>query len=140
MTLDLMRRDPDSPNGMTEFLVANTVSTLRDRHIRELSVNFAVMGRLFDPDAELSWRERLARAAVSAGNPFFQLESLHAFNRRFRPDWRPRLIVYEHRRSLPRVALLYSGIEGCLPLAVAGQRSRPKHDPHDVPVLAPVPA
>jgi lysylphosphatidylglycerol synthetase-like protein (DUF2156 family) len=131
MTLDMMRRDPDSPNGTIEFLVANTAFALRDRGIGMLSMNFAVMGRLFEQDLDFTVRQRLLKAAVSVGNPFFQLKSLHAFNRRFRPDWRPRVIVYEDRWALPRVALLYGGIEGFLALPLIGRWFVPPLHEHD---------
>ena len=126
MTLDMMRRDPDSPNGMTEFLVANTAFALRDRSTRRLSMNFAVMGRLFSQDLHFNFRQRMLKALVSLANPFFQLKSLHDFNRRFRPTWEPRVIVCEDQRSLPRVALLYGGVEGFLALPIIGRYLVPR--------------
>ena len=70
-------------------------------------MNFAVMGRLFSDDLDFTFGQRLLKAIVTLGNPFFQIKSLHAFNRRFRPTWQPRVIVYEdhvdfRRRSLCR--------------------------------------
>ena len=47
-SLDLMQRDPDAANGMTEFLIANTALALGERGFRRLSMNFAAWGRLFD--------------------------------------------------------------------------------------------
>lgn len=114
MTLDMMRRDPGSPNGMTEFLVSGAVFALRDAGIAELSMNFATMRRLFVRDVPLSPDQRALRAFVALGNPFFQIESLYEFSRRFRPRWEPRTIVVDYRRSLPVVALLYARVEGFL--------------------------
>ncbi len=53
-SLDLMQRDPDAPNGMTEYLIANAALALGERGFRRLSMNFAAWGRLFDQAAELS--------------------------------------------------------------------------------------
>lgn len=125
-TLDMMRRDPDSPNGMTEFLVANTVFAMRERHLRRLSMNFAVMGRLFADDIQFSWRQRVAKAVISLANPFFQIKSLHDFNRRFRPMWEGRVVVYEDQRALPQIALLYGGIEGFLHVPLVGRYFVPR--------------
>jgi lysyl-tRNA synthetase class 2 len=125
-TLDLMRRDPDTPNGMTEFLVANTAFALRDRGERVLSMNFAFMGRLFGSDVRFTLRQRVARVLVSALNPFFQVKSLHDFNRRFRPDWVPRVIVYEDQRSLPQVAVLFGAVEGFVRLPLVGRYLVPR--------------
>jgi lysyl-tRNA synthetase class 2 len=131
MTLDMMRRDPDSPNGMTEFLVANAVFKLRDLGIARLSMNFAVMGRLFSRDVAFTRRQRMLKAVVSLGNPFFQIKSLHDFNRRFRPTGQPRVIAYEDQRALPRVAILYGGVEGFLGLPVIGRYFVPRRFDHD---------
>jgi hypothetical protein len=129
MTLDMMRRDPASPNGMTEFLIANTAFALREQGIRQLSMNFAVMGRLFSADPALTPRDRLLKAIVSLGNPYFQIKSLHDFSRRFRPTWRPRVIAYEG--SLTRIAILYSGLEGHLALPLIGRYFVPPRFDHD---------
>ena len=55
-TLDLMRHDPDAPNGMTEFLIASTAAALRDRGVARLSMNFAMWGRLFADDVPFTRR------------------------------------------------------------------------------------
>jgi len=129
MTLDMMRRDPASPNGMTEFLIANTVFALREAGLRQLSINFAVMGRLFSAEPGLTVGQRLLKGVVSLGNPYFQIKSLHDFSRRFRPAWRPRMIAYE--RGLARIALLYSGVEGHLALPLIGRWFVPPPREHD---------
>ena len=46
MSLSFMRRDRDTPNGLTEFLVVRAIELLRERGIEELSLNFAAFARL----------------------------------------------------------------------------------------------
>jgi lysyl-tRNA synthetase class 2 len=41
MSLSFMRRDRETPNGLTEFLVVRAIELLRERGIEELSLNFA---------------------------------------------------------------------------------------------------
>ena len=53
-------------------------------------------------------------------NPFFQVKSLYDFNEKFKPEWVPRSIVYEEATDLPRVAMLYAGVEGFLNVPVLG--------------------
>jgi len=119
-TLDLMRHDPDAPNGMTEFLIASTASALRDRGVARLSMNFAMWGRLFADDVPFTTGQRAARRLVGVLNPFFQIKSLHDFNAKFDPEWMPRVLAYRRRRDLPRVALRYAGAEGFLALPGIG--------------------
>ena len=46
MSLSAMRRDPATPNGLTEFMVAEAVRLLGAGGARELSLNFAAFARL----------------------------------------------------------------------------------------------
>ncbi len=132
-TLDLMRHDPGTPNGMTDFLVVNTAMALAERGVTRLSLNFAAWGRLFDRAAPLTWPQRIARRVVSLLNPFFQVRSLRAFNAKFQPEWIPRSVVAEDISNLPWVAVLYAGAEGFLSLPGIGPLLVPR-------VLAPAPA
>ncbi|MBK5110246.1 MAG: lysine--tRNA ligase [Thermoleophilia bacterium] len=124
-SLDLMQRDPDAPNGMTEYLIANSALTLGQQGFRRLSMNFAAWGRLFDDDARLSLPQKALRKIASVFNPFFQIESLRNFNAKFDPDWWPRSIVIEEVESAPKVSLLYATSEGFLNVPLIGQKLIP---------------
>ena len=115
-TLDLMRHDPDAPNGMTEFLIANTAIALDGRGVRRLSMNFAAWGRLLDPEILHTPVQRAVAWSLKMLNPYFQIESLRTFNEKFEPEWLPRSIVYADASDLPRVSALYAGVEGFLTL------------------------
>jgi lysyl-tRNA synthetase, class II len=113
MSLSYMRRDRDTPNGLMEFVVARAIELVRDRGVEELSLNFAAFARwIAHPGGRV---ERTLGRAVSLANPFFQIDSLHRFNAKFGPRWEPRYLLYERRRSLPRVGLAALRIEGQLP-------------------------
>ncbi len=113
MSLSLMRRDHDTPNGLTEFLVVRAIELLRDRGVEELSLNFAVFARwVHAPTGPV---ERLLGRAVLRADGVFQLESLYRFNAKFSPRWVPRHLLYESALSLPRTALAAAWIEGHLP-------------------------
>ncbi len=125
-SLDLMRRNPDAPNGVTEFLIANCALALGRQGFRRLSMNFAAWGRLFEQTRSLSIGERIQRAIAKALNPFFQIESLRDFNQKFEPEWLPRSIVIEDPAALPRVGLLFATIEGFVDLPVIGRLLVPR--------------
>jgi lysyl-tRNA synthetase class 2 len=120
-SLDLMQREPDAPNGVTEFLIANAALALGERGFRRLSMNFAAWGRLFDSSASLSFPQRALKAVAEALNPFFQIKSLRDFNEKFAPAWLPRSIVIEDPSAMARVGLLYASVEGFLTLPVVGR-------------------
>jgi lysyl-tRNA synthetase len=119
-TLDLMRHDPDAPHGMTEFLVAQSALALKQRGIGRLSLNFAAFRRFFAEDVRYTLPQRLGRWLADALDPFFQIKSLYAFNARFLPEWKPRVIVFREPTDLPRVGVLYIGAEGLLAIPGIG--------------------
>jgi lysyl-tRNA synthetase class 2 len=125
-TLDLMRRDPDTPNGMSEFLLTRTIMKIDELGMQRLSMNFAAWGRFFEDDVDYSFTQRIVKLILNILSPFYQIKSLKEFNQRFYPEWVPRCIAYEGFRTLPRVALLYSAAEGFLNLPVIGKYLLPR--------------
>jgi lysylphosphatidylglycerol synthetase-like protein (DUF2156 family) len=125
-SLDLMQHDPDAPNGITEFLIANAALALGDRGFMRLSMNFAAWGRLFDASARLSLAQRVLKRLAVLLNPFFQIKSLHDFNQKFDPEWLPRAIVVEDPAQMPMVGLLYASVEGFLNVPLLGRYLVPK--------------
>jgi lysyl-tRNA synthetase, class II len=113
VSLSFMRRDPSTPNGLTEFLVVRAIELLRDRGLEELSLNFAAFAKwMHSPEKRL---ERLLGKLIALGNPFFQIESLYRFNAKFFPRWEPRFLVYEGTFGLPRAGIAAMWAEGQLP-------------------------
>jgi lysyl-tRNA synthetase class 2 len=113
VSLSFMRRDPSTPNGLTEFLVTQAVALLRERGIEELSLNFATAARFMnDPQNHV---ERAVGKLAAKLNRYFQIESLYRFNAKFFPRWEPRYAVYEGIFGLPRMFLAGMWAEGQLP-------------------------
>ncbi len=112
MSLSFMRRDPQTPNGLMEFMVARATELLRERGVRELSLNFAAFARWLHSPEKRS--ERALGKLVALGNPFFQIESLYRFNAKFFPRWEPRYLVYEGALGLPRASIAALWAEGQL--------------------------
>ena len=113
VSLSLMRRDKDTPNGLTEFLVARGIELLRERGVEEASLNFAAFARFIH--APQSRLERLVGNGLVLADSFFQIERLHRFNAKFFPRWEPRYLLYERVLGLGRVGLAAMWLEGQLP-------------------------
>jgi lysyl-tRNA synthetase, class II len=123
MSLSFMRRDPATPNGLMEFLVARSIELLRDRGVDEVSLNFAAFARVMhSPRGRL---DRVIGRLVALANPYFQIESLYRFNAKFFPRWEPRYLVYEGPLGLPRAALAVMWVEGQLPRRPTRRRAVP---------------
>jgi lysyl-tRNA synthetase class 2 len=112
MSLSFMRRDPQTPNGLTEFMVASAIELLRARGVAEMSLNFAAFAKwMHSPQRRV---EHALGRIVALGNPIFQIESLYRFNAKFFPRWEPRYLVYQGPLGLPRTSLAAMWAEGQL--------------------------
>ncbi|MEA2462110.1 MAG: lysyl-tRNA synthetase, class, partial [Actinomycetota bacterium] len=83
VSLAFMRRDRDTPNGVSDFLVVEAARLLGERGVEELSLNFAAFGRWLRAPANAL--ERTAARILRVGDRWFQLERLMRFNAKFRP-------------------------------------------------------
>jgi len=113
MSLGYMRRRPETPNGLTEFMVVRSVQLLRERGVEQVSLNFCAFGRwLREPSNVL---QRLAGRILVPLDGVFQIHSLLDFNEKFATRWAPRHIAFAGWLSAPRVALAALEAEGQLP-------------------------
>ena len=113
MSLSLMRRDRDTPNGLTEFLVVRSIELLRERGIEEVSLNFAAFARpLRSPRGRV---DRVFARLLGFASRWFQIESLYRFNAKFFPRWEPRYLLYQGSATLPAIGLAALVAEGQLP-------------------------
>lgn len=117
VSLSFMRRDPETPNGLTEFLVARSLEAFRERGVKEVSLNFAAFARLLTEPANMP--ERVAARMLRWADAWFQIESLYRFNAKFEPRWEPRFVFYEGRLGFARTGLAAAWAEGQLPKPLA---------------------
>jgi lysyl-tRNA synthetase class 2 len=113
-SLSAMRRRPDAPNGLTEFLVVETLAWARETGAGELSLNFCALTDFLSPERVTTPAQRAVRRGILLADNVFQLERLYAFNRKFFPEWRPRYICVERITDLPAVGLAYLHAESLL--------------------------
>ncbi|HTZ04313.1 MAG TPA: phosphatidylglycerol lysyltransferase domain-containing protein [Gaiellaceae bacterium] len=113
-SLSTMRRSPAAPNGVTEFLIVETLAWAKEHDAREVSLNFCVFTDFISPDRAVTVPRRVVRRALLAADNVFQLERLYAFNKKFFPEWRPRYLCVEKLSDLPVVGLAYLHVEQLL--------------------------
>jgi lysyl-tRNA synthetase class 2 len=131
LSLSAMRRLPDTPNGLTEFLVCRAIDWARERGVERMSLNFAAFGGLLRADADTGGASaRLAGHALRSADRFFQIERLLEFNRKFLPEWQPRYLAVQQYTDIPAAGLVLLSLEGLvqwpgrLQRLVAGLRRR----------------
>ncbi|WP_460064738.1 phosphatidylglycerol lysyltransferase domain-containing protein [Streptomyces sp. YKOK-I1] len=116
LSLDLMRRDRDSDNGLMEFMVIDLLRRAQEVGITQVSLNFAVFRSVFERGARLGAGPvlRLWRSLLSFFSRWWQIESLYRANAKYRPIWEPRFLLFEKSADLPRIALASARAEGFL--------------------------
>jgi lysyl-tRNA synthetase class 2 len=107
LSLSAMRRLPETPNGLMEFLLCETFAWGKEHDIERVSLNFNAFGELLrsEEDDLPAW-ERMLKSSLERADRFFQVERLLGFNRKFFPAWEPRHAAFEQRRDLPLAALV----------------------------------
>ena len=115
LSLSSMPRLRDSPNGLNEWLIVETISWAKEHGYASVSLNFAPFAALLAPEAELTGLQGVQRRALLTLKGHFQLDNLLLFNRKFASRWERRFVVYERRRDLPRVGVAALAAEAYLP-------------------------
>ncbi|MCP3425667.1 phosphatidylglycerol lysyltransferase domain-containing protein [Rothia sp. AR01] len=121
ISLDVMRRAPDSPNGTTEFMISQLMEEAEGLGITRVSLNFAMFRETFARSQEIgaSALTRLNSSVLGVLDRFLQLERLYTFNQKFAPTWVPRFLCVDSRVSTLNVAVSAGIAEGFLPQALA---------------------
>ncbi|WP_052442765.1 phosphatidylglycerol lysyltransferase domain-containing protein [Streptacidiphilus neutrinimicus] len=114
LSLDLMRRDRDSDNGLMEFMVIELLQQARSIGVERVSLNFAVFRAVFERGSRLGAGPflRAWRSVLVFFSRWWQIESLYRANAKYRPQWEPRYVLFERSRDLPRIALANACVEG----------------------------
>ncbi|GAB2896834.1 bifunctional lysylphosphatidylglycerol synthetase/lysine--tRNA ligase LysX [Streptomyces mayteni] len=114
VSLDLMRRAPDAPNGTVEFMVAGLAAHGPALGIRRVSLNFAVGRSVLETGARLGAGPvvRMWRRLLLFFSRFWQLETMYRATAKYRPEWYPRFLCYGEPGSLARVGLSLTIVEG----------------------------
>jgi lysyl-tRNA synthetase class 2 len=118
LSLDLMRRDRESENGLVEFLVTELLrgAAHGELPVTRVSLNFAMFRYVFEAGGKLGAGPvlRLFRTVLRFLSRWWQLESLYRANAKYQPAWEPRFVLYEKSSELPVIAIANGMAEGFL--------------------------
>ncbi len=129
-SLDLMRRtsDPDAPNGLTDFVIIETLQWMAERGLRGLGLNFATMRAVVAGEAGQGPWTSLERSVLHRFSETLQIESLWHFNQKYDPRWNPRYVVTGPFLPLARSSLAIARAEAVTEIPVIGPLLR-THEP-----------
>ncbi|MEK2475290.1 phosphatidylglycerol lysyltransferase domain-containing protein [Streptomyces noursei] len=116
LSLDLMRRDRESDNGLMEFMVLELIQRADEVEITQLSLNFAMFRSVFERGSRLGAGPvlRLWRSLLGFFSRWWQIESLYRANAKYRPVWEPRYMLFEKSTDVLRIGIAAARAEGFL--------------------------
>ncbi|MFE9863035.1 phosphatidylglycerol lysyltransferase domain-containing protein [Streptomyces sp. NPDC005506] len=116
LSLDLMRRDRNSENGLMEFMIIELLQRAPKLGITQVSLNFAMFRSVFERGSRLGAGPvlRLWRSLLSFFSRWWQIESLYRANAKYRPIWEPRFMLFEKSSDLLRIGIAAARAEGFL--------------------------
>ncbi|PYC87586.1 hypothetical protein C7C46_04435 [Streptomyces tateyamensis] len=115
LSLDLMRRDRESENGLVEFMVIELLEKGGEEvQLERVSLNFAMFRSVFERGSRLGAGPvlRLWRGVLGFFSRWWQIESLYRANAKYRPIWEPRYLLFEKSSEIPRIGIANARAEG----------------------------
>ena len=104
ITGDLMRRRPDVPNGVMDYLFTKLFEYARERGYARVSLGMAPMTG-FQEHEESTVLERMIHGLAHKLNFVFSFRGLHRYKAKFATSWEPRYLIYRNSMELPLTAL-----------------------------------
>ena len=121
-SLDLMRRrsSTEIPNGLTDFVIIETIRHIHATHHWGLGLNFAVMRAVLAGERHGAISQ-LERKVLHKFSESMQIESLWRYNEKFRPYWRPRNVMLSGPEHAAAQGIAIADAEGIAELPIIGR-------------------
>jgi lysylphosphatidylglycerol synthetase-like protein (DUF2156 family) len=122
-SLDLMRRSeaPGVPNGLTEFIVVETIGHLRNEGFVGMALNFATFRAVLASETGDRLMHRAQKWFLERMSDSLQIESLWTFNEKFQPEWHARFACYDSPEHLLGASLAVARAESFFELPLIGR-------------------
>ncbi|MFD1722164.1 bifunctional lysylphosphatidylglycerol flippase/synthetase MprF [Amnibacterium endophyticum] len=103
LTLDFMRRDPVSMNGVMEFLIASVIGIAQQRGLEFVSLSVAPLSGVDEQGEDRV--ERLLAVIARRLEPAYGFRSLAAYKEKFKPEHRTQVLAVPDAVALPAVTV-----------------------------------
>jgi len=104
ITIDLMRRRTEAPNGIMDYLFVKLFLYAKERRFERFNLGMAPMAG-FQEREVASAEERAIHSFFQQLNFLFSFRGLRQYKAKFATSWEPRYLVYRNALELPRLAL-----------------------------------
>ena len=108
-SLDLMRHIPDAPDGTMDYLVTRLLEQAKADGFKWFNLGMAPLSGLSGHRLASRWT-RLAALVFRYGDRLYNFEGVRIFKSKFKPEWRPKYLAYEHSLRLPQTLIDIAGL------------------------------
>ncbi|MEI6068304.1 MAG: bifunctional lysylphosphatidylglycerol flippase/synthetase MprF [Methylococcaceae bacterium] len=105
LSIDLMRYDPDSPNGIMDFLFAELMLWGKAENYHWFSLGMAPLAGLEHRPLAPLWH-KLGATIFKMGDQFYNFEGLYEYKAKFAPHWQPCYLAAPAGLSVPFILML----------------------------------
>ena len=122
-SLDLMRHVPDAPESVMDYLVVMLLEQVKSEGYKWFNLGMAPLSGLSEHRLASRWA-RFAGLFFRYGDRLYNFEGVRIFKSKFKPEWRPKYLAYEHSLRLPQTLIDIAGLISSSPQRVASERQR----------------
>jgi phosphatidylglycerol lysyltransferase len=104
ISIDLMRRRTEAPNGVMDYLFVKVFLHAKERGYDRFDLGMAPMAGFQDRE-DATPEERAIHRFFQQLNFLFSFQGLRQYKAKFASSWEPRYLVYRNALDLPRIAI-----------------------------------
>ncbi len=118
LSLDLMRKLPDVPNGIMDFIFIELMLWGQQEGYEWFNLGMAPLSGLENHELAPLWN-KMASLIYTHGEHFYNFQGLRQYKNKFDPVWKPKYLACPGGLALPRVltnvtALISGGLKGVI--------------------------
>ncbi len=101
--LDFMRRRLDTPNGLMEYLITQSLLQFQEDGFEMASLGMAPLANISDGQNDFPMMARALSLVYEKMSSVYAYKSLQKFKEKFGPQWEDRYLVYSSNLAAPQV-------------------------------------
>ena len=109
LSMDLMRYEPDSPNGVMEYLMVALMLWGRDQGYKWFNLGMAPLSGLERKSNAPLWN-MIGNTLFHFGNEFYNFQGLYRYKSKFDPVWQPRYLAVPASLQIAPVLLAVTSL------------------------------
>src|SRR5262249_34968497 len=125
------------PNGLTEFIVTETIEHLRERGDVGLALNFATFRAVLACETGDRLVHRAQKWFLERMSDTMQIESLWSFNENIQREWHPRCACYDSPEHVLSASIAVARAESFFELPIIGRFFTPRVETRETAAAPP---